>query len=112
MAEYVELFLDQGTDFSTTINITDDNTNLYVNTNSYVVTSQLRKSLLSANATDRFTCTVSDPANGEITMFMSAANTSNLKPGSYFYDVRILDAGNVVSRLIEGVIFVQPGITK
>lgn len=112
MAEYVELFMDQGTDFSTTISINDDNTNIAVNTGGYVVTSQMRKSLLSANATESFICTVTDAANGEITMFMASANTANIRPGSYFYDVRILDNANVVSRLIEGVIFVQPGITR
>jgi len=32
MAEYVELYIDQGTDFSTTIIINDDNTNLPTNT--------------------------------------------------------------------------------
>ena len=112
MAEYVELYMDQGTDFSTTININDDNTNLAVNTDGYVVTSQMRRSLLSANASETFTCTVTDAGNGEITMFMASANTANLRPGTYFYDVRILDAGEVTSRLIEGVIFVQPGITR
>lgn len=112
MAEYVELFMDQGTDFSTTININDDNTNIAVNTSNYVVTSQMRRSLLSANATESFVCTVTDAANGEITMFMAAANTANIRPGSYFYDLRIVDSADVVSRLIEGVIFVQPGITR
>ena len=112
MAEYVELFMDQGTDFSTTINIIDDNTNLAVNTGGYIVSSQMRKSLLSVNATASFICTVTDPSTGEITIYMPAANTAALKPGSYFYDVRIIDQANVTSRLIEGVIFVQPGITR
>ena len=112
MAEYVELYIDQGADFSTTINITDDNTNLSLNTSGYVVTSQMRRSLLSANASETFACSVTDPANGEITMSLAASNTANLRIGTYFFDVKVYDAGDVTSRLIEGVIFVEPGITK
>lgn len=112
MSDYVELYIDQGTDFGTTININNDNDNLPLNTAGYTVTSQLRKSLLSSNAVDRFTCTISDPANGGIDIAMSASNTANLRPGSYFYDVKITDTADVTTRLIEGIIFVTPAITK
>lgn len=111
MAEYVELYIDRGTDFVTTVAINDDNTNLAVNTSGYTVSSQLRKSLLSQNASANLTCYISDAANGEITLSMNAANTSNLKAGSYFFDLKVKDNGNVVTRLLEGVIFVTPSIT-
>ena len=111
MAEYVELYLDQGSDFNTTINLNDDDSNLAVNIDSYVITSQLRRSMISANSVDSFTCTITDTYNGEFALSMPAANTSNLKPGTYFFDVKVT-ANNVTSRLIEGIIFVTPCITK
>lgn len=111
MAEYVELYMDQGSDFSATINLNDDDTNLAVNIDSYIITSQLRKSMISANSVDRFTCTVVDALNGDFTITMPSANTSNLKPGTYFFDVKVT-ANNSTSRLIEGIIFVTPAITK
>ena len=58
MAEYVELYIDQGSDFSTTITINDDNTNLPQNLTGYIVTSSLRRSLISANASSNLTCSV------------------------------------------------------
>jgi hypothetical protein len=114
LAEYVELYIDQGTDFSTTINIDDDNTNLPTNIQSYVVTSSMRRSLLSPNASSNLVCSVADAANGTILMEMTAANTSNLRPGTYFFDVRTKDVvnNNFYTRLIEGVIFVTPSVTK
>lgn len=112
MAEYVELYIDQGTDFSTTIAINDDNTNLPTNTAGYVVTAQLRKSLISQNASANLVCTIDDAANGEILIEMSAANTSNLGSGRYFFDVKVKDVANITSRLVEGIIIVNPGITK
>jgi hypothetical protein len=112
MAEYVELYMDQGVDFSTTIAINDDDSNLPQNTVGYIVTSKLKKSLLSANASETFVCTISDGANGEILMEMASANTANLKPGRYFFDVKVIDTSNLTSRLIEGIIVVTPGITK
>ena len=114
MAEYVELFIDQGSDFFTTINLNDDNTNLPTNVYSYVVTSSLRRSLLSPNASSNLVCSLSDSANGEITIKMSAANTSNLRAGQYFFDVKVNDttATYPYTRLIEGVIFVTPSVTR
>lgn len=112
MAEYVELYIDQGADFSTTIAINDELTNVPGNLTNIVVTGQIRKSLLSVNAYAHFTCTVTNAANGELEITMNAANTANMKAGSYFYDIRLGAAGNSYSRLIEGVIFVTPGITR
>ena len=114
MAEYVELFIDQGSDFFTTINLNDDNTNLPQNVSSYTVTSSMRRSLLSPNASSNLVCTLSDAANGEITIKMSAANTANLRAGQYFFDVKVRDTNAYYeySRLLEGVIFVTPSITR
>lgn len=114
MAEYVEFNVDQGTDFSTYITLNDDDTNMPQNTASYVVTGQLRRSLVSANVSETLRCEVTDPANGELYISLSAANTANLKPGNYFYDIRVIDTsqGNATSRLIEGIFIVTPAITK
>ena len=114
MAEYVEFYIDQGTDFSTYINLNDDDTNLPQNVMGYVVTGSLRRSLVSANVTDHFICQSSVDTPGEISIFLPAANTANLKPGNYFYDIRVVnsESANSVSRLIEGIIIVTPAITK
>ena len=113
MAEYVELYIDQGSDFSTTITINDDNTNLPQNLSGYILSSSIRRSLISPNASGALLCSVYDAANGEILATMNSANTANLRPGSYLFDIKTYDSlGSVTSRLIEGIIIVTPSITK
>jgi len=112
MAAYVELYIDQGTTFNNVLNLTDDVTNAYVNVSGYIVTSQMRRSYYSTNASANITCTITDAVNGEITMTMTAANTSNLKPGRYLFDVETEDPANVKSRILEGIVTVTPGVTR
>lgn len=111
MTDYVELYIEQGSDFESTLVLEDDDTNLYQNVAGYVVTGSLRRSLLSPNTSGNLTCSITNAANGEITISMTAANTANLRPGTHLFDVRTL-YNNKYSRLIEGIIIVTPSITK
>lgn len=111
MAEYVELYVDQGSDFTTSITINDDDTNLPVGQAGVNVASSMRKSLISPNVYASFECSVTDPANGEITISMTAANTANLRPGRYFFDINTMTT-QFKSRLIEGIVIVTPAITR
>lgn len=114
MAEYVELYIDRGADFDVMIELNDDDTNLPQNTDGYLVTSQLRRSLLSVNSSANLTCSIVDAANGKIQLSMTASNTANLKPGNYFFDTKTVNPSNMneTTRLIEGVIYVTHGITR
>ena len=112
MAAYVELYMDQGATFSNFINITDDLTNVPVNVSGYTVTSQMRRSYYSANATANIVCTITNAAIGEITLSLSSSNTAIIKPGKYLFDVKTTDASNIVSRILEGIVTVTPQTTK
>lgn len=112
MSAFVELYLDQGTTFNNVINITDDITNAAVNISGYSAESQIRRSYYSSNISANITCTVTDAANGELTMSMTAANTANIKAGRYVFDLKIVDTSNITSRILEGIINVTPQVTK
>jgi len=112
MASYVELFIDQGTTFKNTINLTDDTTNVPINVYGYSVSSQIRRSYYSANISANITCNISNVSNGEITMSMTSANTTNIKAGRYVFDVVTLDPLNVKTRVLEGIISINPQVTK
>jgi hypothetical protein len=112
MAAFVELFMDQGSTFNNSINLTDDVTNAALNIASYSFSSQMRRSYYSANASANLVCTITNGANGELTMSLSAANTANLRPGRYVFDVQSTDAYNVVSRVVEGIITVTPRVAR
>jgi hypothetical protein len=112
MAAYVELIMDQGTSFRNVINLTDDLSNVPVNIYGYSVSSQMRRSYYSVNATANITCTISNYANGEITMSMTAANTTLIKAGRYLFDLETVDGSGTVNRVLEGIITVTPQITR
>lgn len=112
MAAYVELFVDQGTNFNNVINLTDDVTNLNVNVQGYTVISQMKRSYYSANASANITCSITNALNGEISMSMDANTTANIKAGRYLFDMRITDRDGVVSRVLEGIITVTPRISR
>lgn len=110
MAAYTELTIEQGATFSTKVNVED----IYgsaINLASYTTDSMMRKSYYS-NTSYTITSTISNAANGEITLSMSAANSALLTSGRYVYDVIIEDTSNTVTRVIEGIVTVLPSVTR
>lgn len=112
MAAYVELYADQGATFNNIINLSDDITNSVINITGYSVSSQMRRSYYSTNATATFTCTITDAANGEIKLSLTAGQTANIKSGRYLFDVNIVDTGGITNRVLEGIITVTPSVTR
>lgn len=112
MAAYVELYMDQGADFRTIINLADDMTNTNLNLAGYQVRSQMRRSYYSVNATANITCVITGTSNGEITMSMTSANTANIKAGRYLFDLETIDPTGYTTRAIEGIITVTPQVTR
>jgi hypothetical protein len=110
MAAYSELFLEQYADFSTYINI-DDTQGDAINLVGYSATSQMRKSYYSSTAYN-FVVQITNAAQGEITLSMNSANTANMSPGRYVYDLNITDRNSVVTRVVEGIVVVSPGATR
>ena len=110
MAAYSELNIEQYATFSTTVNVEDSNGDA-VNLSGYSASSQIRKSYYSSSA-NNFTATVTGIANGEITLSMTAANTANMTPGRYLYDLVITSPTEVKTRVIEGIVNVLPGVTQ
>jgi hypothetical protein len=112
MAAYVELYMDQGATFNNVINLADDTTNANVNISGYTVRSQMRRSYYSQNSTANLVCTITNAANGEITMHLGASNTASIKAGRYLFDLETVDTLGNVTRVLEGIITVTPEITR
>jgi hypothetical protein len=111
LAEFVELTIEQGATFLTEVLISDANGNIK-DLSGYEVRSQLRKSYYSSSSVE-FQINIVDPANGIVTMEISAANTSNISPGRYVYDMVLANTiQNSVMRIFEGIVTVMPGVTK
>ncbi len=109
MALKANIIIDQGSTFQTTVNVTDENDDIVDLTN-YSAAAQMRKHYTSSNAYN-FTTSIS-PALGTVTLSMNANTTNTLEPGRYLYDCELTDNNGAVTRLVEGVVTVTPGITR
>lgn len=111
MADFVEIYIDAGSTFSTDVTV-NDAFGTPINLSDYEARAQIRKSYYSTTAID-FVVVKSDASAGILNMSISAANTANIRPGRYVYDVELEDtANNVITRIFEGIAVVSPGVTR
>jgi hypothetical protein len=107
MASKADLVIDQGTTFQTEILLQDAAGNPLVMTG-YSAMGQIRKTYYSMNCTS-FTCTLS---NGQVIVSLTPASTSTMWPGTYVYDVVLIDPSNNVTRVVEGSVFIKAQVTN
>lgn len=112
MASEVEIYMGQGETFNYTITLTNDVTGGAINIANYQIRSTMRRSYYSQNASANIVCSIADAANGNISLTLAASNTSNIKAGRYVFDVETEDTSNVVSRILQGYIYVTPEVSK
>lgn len=108
MAIKTNLVIDQGADFIHNIYLIDSNGDAFDISN-YTANAQIRKTFTSSSF---YTIGVSLGGNtGLVTLSMNAASTSNLTNNRYVYDLQ-LHANNVSSRILEGIVTVNPEVTR
>ena len=111
MAAKANIVIDQGTDFSTTITVTDDAGDA-VNLTGYTAIGQIRKHYSSDTAYD-FTMTFGTPrSDGLLTISLPRETSSAMEAGRYVYDVEITSSANTRSRLVEGIATITPEVTR
>ena len=70
----------------------------------------VRRTYKSSTKID-FTTSIPDPSSGEIKIQLDSATTTAMKAGRYVYDIEITSSGGAVSRVVEGQLEVNPGVT-
>jgi hypothetical protein len=110
MAQFIELNLDQGADFSFDMTITNDDGTAR-NISGYTFASSMKKSYYSSNVAANLTATIVTAQAGIVRFAIDAANNSTIKAGRYLFDIKQTDTSNNVTRIVEGLITVNPGIT-
>ena len=108
MATVENLVIDQGQTFTFSLTLSNvDGTDKQLD--DYTITSQMRKSYYSSTAIDFTTAKVD--STGEITISLTAAETSAVKAGRYVYDIEIASSSETL-RVLEGIITVTPEVTR
>lgn len=109
MGTKANLVVDQGTTFSTTITVTDDD-GIAIDLTDYTGAAQMRKHYTSSNSTS-FDVSIT-AGTGEVTLSMTSNVTSNIVAGRYVYDCELTSNTGVVSRILEGIVTVTPEVTR
>jgi len=109
MAIKANIVIDQGSTWQTSINVTDDN-EVAINLTGYTAAAQMRKHYTSTNAYS-FTTSIS-PSLGIVTLSMSANTSASIPAGRYVYDCELTDAAGKITRLVEGIVTITPGVTR
>ena len=86
-------------------------TNAFLDLTGSTTSGQIRKSSSSNNKVV-FSTTVTDPDTGIITVSLGSTITTNMKPGRYVYDVKIITSGGKEYKAIEGSALVRGGVTR
>ena len=114
MAEYTDIFVDQGSNFSDTIKVTNTN-QAATDLTGYSARGEIRKSPTASLAATITAEIDSDPTTGVVTISLTPSQTSSLKAGRYAYDVEVYiddSPETSVLRISEGQIHVTPRVTQ
>ena len=109
MAQIQNIYIDQGTTFSLSLIVADQNGDPKDLTD-YTAAAQMRKSYYTNTAID-FTADITLPLDGEVTISLTATETSAIKAGRYVYDIEI-EGDSETLRVLEGIVVVNPEVTK
>ena len=109
MAAIANLSIDQGATFTSDVTVKDANGNAFDLTG-YTARAKLAKGYQSTQTRQDFTATISNATSGVVTLSLTATQTTALDDTRYVYDLEIVN-GDVVTRVIEGLISVRPQVT-
>lgn len=110
MATKANLVIDQGTDYSTVVNVTTDDGDA-IDLTGYTGRGQIRKHYTSSNSVS-FNVSVSNAIGGQVSLALTANQTSRIASGRYVYDVEVVSSANIVSRIVEGIVTLTPEVTR
>lgn len=111
MANISNLYMDQGSDYSTVITVRSA-TGVPLDLTGYTAASQIRKSF-SSSQYYTFACELLSPTEGKLRISMSATDTEQIAPGRWLYDVEITQTSTGKrKRVVEGIVTLTPQITR
>jgi len=112
MAVYVSnIIIHTGTDFEQVFVLENDSNNSALDLTGYTGSSQFKK-YKSSGTVKTFVVTFTNRELGKIKIGMGSTMTKDLKPGKYFYDLKIISPSGVSSRVVEGTVLVKQSVTR
>lgn len=111
MSIYVSnLVLYTGVDFDQIFELSNNDNSPY-NITGYTVSSHLKKNS-SSNISTQFTSSIINQSSGKVKIELSSAQTAEIKPGIYQYDLILTSPQGIKTKVIEGEVFVKRSVTR
>ena len=106
------LYVDQGVDYVLTINLADPAGEEYIVSDQefYCSVRKIYSSNLSFEAD--FDIVDGDDSDANVNMIFHAHDTKDKKPGKYQYDVIMVTTTGATVKIAEGLLFLNPTITR
>ena len=110
-ASYVRnIIINSGTDFTQTFDF-ETTANTPLDLTGYTAYSSIKKSPASSKTTANFVVSFTNISFGKLTISLGSSITSTIRSGRYCYDILLINASSVKSRVVEGSAIVTAGIT-
>ena len=110
MAVYSNIVIDQGADYSASIDVTDTDGDA-VDLTGHTAAGQIRKTYSSSTAVDFAIAFASPRTTGTLNLSLTNTQTNAMKAGRYVYDIEITSSAGVKTRVLEEQVEITPGVT-
>ena len=107
----INLICEKGTDFSATFNIQNEANTTPLNLTGYTAVAKIKKSYTSSTSSD-FVVDFPDRYNGQLKVSLDNAATASLTARRYVYDILLTAPTGYKTRVIEGLVEVNPGVSS
>lgn len=111
MNNQINLYIDQGSDWSTGLDFSNDD-GTPVNITGYSFFSNIKTSYYTSNVLANLVVTALNPIAGNAMISLAGNVSANLSAGEYLYDILMIDTSNNVTRILNGILNLNPGITN
>ena len=106
------LVLYTGADFDQTFVLEDAQSNSVKDLTGFNGCAQMKRYESSLKTADFIVSFANDRATGRVTLSLLAADSTNLKPGKYFYDLILNSPTGSTTRAVEGTVLVKKSVTR
>ena len=112
MATISNIYIDAGADYLTTVTVTDSS-GAALDLTGYTAAAQIRKTYESSSATVSFTVAFNaDRTTGKLDLTLTGVQTAAITQGRYVYDVLITSGASAKTRVVEGIVTINPRVTQ
>ena len=98
------------TDFEQTFLLEDNRSNSAKDLTGFTATCKMQRTLNLGSLT-QFNLSFPNRLGGKVRIGLTAAQTANVPPGKYFYELMLTDPDGKVEKVIEGIAIVKQPVT-